>query len=111
MKSNNLKTFFVSLVVFFGLSFAITTHAADGKAVYNKVCKLCHEKGVTGAPKLGDKVAWQELVKSKGMDALQINAIKGFKGKTGFMPPKGGFAAIPDDDVKAALVYMVESSK
>jgi len=37
--------------------------------------------------------------------------LEGFQGKVGYMPPKGGFAHLSDDDVKAALDYMVQSSQ
>ena len=45
------------------------------------------------------------------MDTLHEHAIKGFKGKTGFMPAKGGRADLSDDAVKAAVDYMVSESK
>jgi cytochrome c5 len=39
------------------------------------------------------------------------HALKGFQGKKGFMPAKGGNAALKDDAVKAAVDYMVSQSK
>ena len=45
------------------------------------------------------------------MDTLYTHAIKGFQGKAGVMPPKGGSVALPDDDVKAAVDYMVSAAK
>lgn len=80
--------------------------AADGKSVYEKSCKLCHDTGLAGAPKLGDKAAWAPRIKA-GMDTLYTNAIKGTpKG----MPPKGTYSG-PDADVKAAVDFMVNASK
>ncbi len=80
--------------------------AADGKSIYEKSCKLCHEAGLAGAPKLGDKAAWAPRIK-QGMDVLYTNAIKGTpKG----MPPKGTYSG-PDADVKAAVDFMVNASK
>ena len=38
------------------------------------------------------------------------HALNGFQGETGVMPPKGGFMNLSDDDVKAAVDYMVESN-
>ena len=62
--------------------------------------------GAAGAPKLGDKGAWGSRI-AAGMDSLYKNAING----KGAMPPKGGSMALSDDDVKAAVAYMVEQSK
>jgi cytochrome c5 len=45
------------------------------------------------------------------MDTLKTHAIKGFTGKSGVMPAKGGRADLADADVAAAVAYMVEQSK
>jgi cytochrome c5 len=83
---------------------------ADGKATYDTSCAACHAAGVAGAPKIGDSGAWKDRV-GQGMDALVEHAIKGFQGKAGFMPPKGGFANLTDDQVKEAVAYMIDNSK
>ncbi len=75
--------------------------AADGKAVFEKSCKGCH---TMMKPKMGDKAAWAPLIK-QGEDALVAAVMKGMKP----MPPKGG--AGNEDDVKAAVHYMVEQNK
>ena len=82
------------------------TNSANGKAVYDKACMVCHAAGVAGAPKSGDKAAWAPRLKA-GMDTLYASAIKG----KGAMPPKGGNTALPDGDVKAAVDYMVDLVK
>lgn len=91
------------------LVMAAPASAADGKATYESVCKMCHGAGVGGAPKLGDKAAWASRI-AQGVETLNDHAIKGFKGK-GLMPPKGGRSSLSDDDVKAAVQYMVDGSK
>jgi cytochrome c5 len=58
---------------------------------------------------VGDKAAWAPRL-AQGNAALYEHAIKGFQGKAGFMPPKGGSSA-SDDEVKAAVDYMVASVK
>ncbi len=90
----------------FSLMVAVPVSAADGAAVYDKACKMCHGTGMMGAPKVGDKAAWAPRI-AQGADTLNEHAIKGFKG----MPAKGGKAALSDDDVKAAVAHMVEASK
>src|SRR4030066_135875 len=87
-----------------------TAKAADGKGTYDKACMACHAAGVAGAPKLGDKAAWGPRI-APGNDTLYGHAIKGFQGKKGFMPAKGGNTALSDADVKASVDYMVGQSK
>ena len=81
-----------------------------GKSVYDTTCMACHASGVAGAPKLGDKAAWVARI-AQGNDTLHTHAIKGFQGKAGMMPPKGGNMGLKDDDVKAAVDYMVGKAK
>lgn len=81
----------------------------DGKKVYDTSCAACHTPGVAGAPKIGDKAAWAARIQ-QGTDVLYEHAIKGFQGKTGFMPPRGGSSA-SDAEVKAAVDYMVGTVK
>lgn len=78
----------------------------DGKTVYNTVCAGCHGAGVLGAPKFGDKGAWASRV-GQGMPTLVSHAINGIRA----MPPRGGSPSLTDDEVKAAVQYMVDGSK
>jgi len=78
----------------------------DGKKTYDTACMACHATGAANAPKLGDKAAWAPRIKT-GTEALYASVLKG----KGAMPPKGGNAALPDADVKAAVDYMVAGSK
>ena len=77
-----------------------------GESTYKAVCTGCHSAGVLGSPKFGDKSAWAPRV-AQGMDALYEHAIKGKNS----MPAKGGNPALADDDVKAAVQYMVKAAK
>lgn len=99
-----------AMVGFMGAGTVSTVQAADGKKVFDQVCMMCHKTGVAGAPKFGDKAAWAPRV-AQGMDVLYEHAIKGFKGKKGVMPPKGGRSNLSDDEVKAAVGYMVDNAK
>jgi len=81
-----------------------------GKTVFDSTCTACHGTGVAGAPKVGDKAAWKDRI-AQGNAKLYEHALKGFQGKAGVMPPKGGNMSLPDADVKAAVDYMVSKSK
>lgn len=81
-----------------------------GKKVYDKTCVACHLAGVAGAPKFGDKAMWAPRI-AQGMDTLYTHSIKGFQGKAGVMPPKGGNMALSDAEVKAAVDYMVSNAR
>ncbi len=72
-----------------------------GKQVVEAQCSKCHETGVFGAPKIGDRKAWA-LRLSKGLDYLVRSAINGH----GPMPPRGGMADLTDVELRAAILYM-----
>ncbi|SHM23781.1 c-type cytochrome [Vreelandella subglaciescola] len=76
---------------------------ADGEGIYGQVCSVCHDSGVAGAPVRGDEDQWAARV-DKGFDTLLDHAINGFNG----MPAKGGNPGLSDDDMHAAVAYMVE---
>lgn len=84
---------------------------AEGKAIYeSKGCNACHDPGMTGAPKPGDKAAWKDRI-AQGIDVMTQKSIDGFTGKTGMMPAKGGSADITNEEVRKAVIYMAEVSK
>ncbi len=83
---------------------------AKGQAVYETTCAVCHKVGIMGATKLGDKAGWKPRI-DKGMTVLVDNAVKGFKGAAGVMPPKGGKATLTEAEVGNAVAYMVKQSK
>ena len=88
---------------------ATATAIIDGKKIYNGMCVACHGAGVAGAPRVGDKGAWAERI-DKGATTLYANAINGVQGSSGVMPAKGGNPALSDDEIKAAVDYMVAQS-
>ena len=73
----------------------------SGEEVYNTACAACHGAGILGAPKNGDKAAWDDRL-SKGMDQTLANAINGINA----MPPKGNCATCSDDEILGAINYM-----
>lgn len=77
--------------------------ARDGQMIYKAACFACHDAGVAGAPKLGDKAAWAPRI-AKGSDALYSTLQNGLNA----MPPKGTCMNCNDDELKAVLDYMIE---
>jgi cytochrome c5 len=82
---------------------------AVGKKVYGSVCSMCHAAGVAGAPKPGDKADWGPRI-AQGKDTLYKHALEGFTGAKGMMPARGGGSTLTDDELKAAVDYMVAQS-
>ena len=87
------------------LTTASAADLAKGEKVYTVTCLACHGAAVMGAPKFADKAAWQPRI-AKGSEALYTSAMNGVK----LMPPRGGNAALKDDELKAAVDYMVSKA-
>jgi cytochrome c5 len=85
---------------------ASAAQAADGTAVYNQNCAMCHAVGLANSPKFADKTDWAPRV-ATGRDALLNSALKG----KGVMPPKAGNPKLTDEEVAAALDHMLEAVK
>jgi c(7)-type cytochrome triheme protein len=79
-----------------------TGAAAGGKATFELACAPCHQHGLLGAPRLDDGAAWAPRL-AAGLPQLQHNAIAG----KGAMPPKGANPNLSDDEVRAAVDYLV----
>jgi cytochrome c5 len=77
----------------------------SGEQVYGTVCKTCHDAGLAGAPKFGDKAAWAKVI-AQGDKLSFEHAINGFKA----MPPRGGNSDLTDDEVKRAVAFMVNKA-
>ena len=79
----------------------------SGPQVYNDACLVCHGAGVGGAPILGNAEQWAARLE-QGNDTLYRNAIEGYTGDAGYMPAKGARMDLSDDEVRAAVDYMIE---
>ena len=80
-----------------------------GEKVYAQVCKACHDAGLAGAPKFGDKALWSARI-ATGQAMLEQHAIAGYQGKAGVMPAKGGNADLTDDEVRRAVAFMANAA-
>jgi len=78
--------------------------AKSGEDVYNSACVACHGSGVLGAPKLHAAADWQPRLDDRGLDGVWQNALNGINA----MPPRGTCASCSDDEIKAAIEYMIE---
>jgi cytochrome c5 len=101
-----MKLVAAGLLAALSMSLSSVAVAADGKAVYESTCVACHASGVANAPKLGDKAAWGPRV-ATGKAAL-VSSVKTGKGA---MPPKAGNAKLTDEEIAAAVDYMLASVK
>ena len=91
-------------------SVPVADNSAKGKEVFEKTCFACHgaNSPVPAVPHVANKEEWAPRIK-QGEAVLFKHAIDGYAGK-GMMPAKGGNTALSDDDVKAAVRYMVKES-
>jgi cytochrome c5 len=87
------------------LIFYTQSAAATGENTYKQVCAVCHQNGIAGAPKVGDKAKWAPLIK-EGQVQLTAHGYVGVRG----MPAKGGKADLSVTDFAASLVFMVNQS-
>ena len=83
--------------------------AMSGPQVYNAACVACHGPGIGGAPKNGDVAAWASRL-AQDRATLNRHAIEGFQGDAGYMPPKGGRTDLSDEEILAAVDFMVSES-
>lgn len=75
-----------------------------GETAYNSICQTCHTTGLLDSPIFGDKASWGDRL-AAGKETLYNSAING----KGLMAPKGGNTALSDDEVRAAVDYMLDS--
>jgi cytochrome c5 len=80
-----------------------TTRATErtGEQIVSIRCSHCHQTGVNGAPKIGDKADWIPRLKP-GIDVVVRSAINGHGG----MPPRGGMADLSDSEIRNAIIFM-----
>ena len=92
-----------------GIALMMMAGAASAATVeerYNSSCTFCHTSGAAGAPKAHDEAAWKPLL-AKGMDTLVKHVKEGYNA----MPPKGGNMSLSDEEVQAAVDFMVKAAE
>ena len=78
----------------------------DAEKTYQATCFACHGTGAAHSPEVGDQIEW-EIRMDKGMDTLVQNTISGLNG---IMPPRGLCATCSDEQLRAIVEFMVQSS-
>ena len=75
-----------------------------GKEVYEGTCATCHEIGLAGAPKFGDRLSWGEIPNEE-VSHLVETVTNGLNG----MPPMGMCFDCSDEELSRAVQYMLDS--
>jgi cytochrome c5 len=82
-------------------------HLRAGRTVWLGTCRDCHGNSMSDAPTVKNTKDWQPRL-ARGRAALYASALGGRKGAGGTeMPARGGNANLTDDQVRAAVDYMV----
>ncbi len=79
-----------------------TQQPSKGEEIYLLTCRMCHETGTQGAPRLGNQEEWKERL-PKGRKTLLKHSLEGF----GAMPAKGGHVTLTKKEVSLALNFML----
>ena len=104
-----MKRLLCSCIFVIILATASAAQAADGQAVYDQNCGVCHNLPRSPIPllaQIGDKAAWAPKIK-QGTDALVASVING----KGAMPARAGKPNLSDDDIRAAVEYIESKSQ
>jgi len=87
-----------------------STPGRSGEAVFEANCANCHTGGIggffTGAPEVGDQDDWELLI-PKGIDGLTATTLAGI----GKMEPRGECTTCTDEEIRAAIEYMLAESQ
>ena len=91
-----------------GLQLAQVSDGFNAEQKYMASCFACHSTGAAGAPKVGAGMMseWEPRLE-KGLDAVVANAISGVNA----MPAKGLCFDCNEDDIRALVEYMLETSQ
>jgi len=77
-----------------------------GQDTYEQYCSVCHRDGLAGAPKFRNEQDWKPHLAGKKLDDLLASALKGVNA----MPAKGTCIQCSDEELKAAISYMLPKS-
>ena len=109
MRTSFLWLFALALAAGCGESPTSDVHepTTSGELTYQRFCSSCHAAGIANAPKTGDAAAWASRI-AKGSGVLLQRTIEGVPPG---MPPRGLCTTCTDEELAAAIDYMVASSR
>jgi cytochrome c553 len=95
---------------------AVSSHAGDVKAIYDKDCAKCHGADGKGKTKMGEKLGVKDATDAKVQeemkDAEMAKSIKeGIKEKGTDKTKMKAFAELSDDDIKGLVKYVRDFKK
>ncbi len=85
---------------------AYTGPTRTGSQVYDYSCATCHNRTTQGAPLPDDDIEWAKRLK-KGKGVLLKHVMEGYKE---LMPVKGGCLNCTEEEVLAAIDYILKTS-
>lgn len=77
-----------------------------GQSTFEQYCTVCHKDGLAGAPKFRNEQDWKPRLADRTIADLLASSIKGLNA----MPTKGTCIKCNEDDLKAAISYMLPQS-
>ncbi|EMR12774.1 cytochrome c family protein [Methylophaga lonarensis MPL] len=77
-----------------------------GQQIVESVCAVCHATGMMDSPRTNKASDWAPRLE-QGIETVYANAINGIN----MMPARGGRPDLSDDEVKAAVDYMISDLK
>lgn len=87
-----------------GSGVSTLAHAAGGEVIYRDKCSSCHDSGAGHAPRVSVPADWRER-EARGREAMHASALNGIPATA--MAAKGGYTALSDAEVRAAVDYML----
>ena len=103
VKATGLASSVIMALICLGCRSETEVAEHPGKAVYQRYCYACHQAGIADAPKFGDKDAWAPRL-AKSRTELVDNVLRGMAPG---MPPRAGCGTCSDEELAAAVDFMV----
>lgn len=77
---------------------------ATGERVFRANCAACHDNPLVLAPQIRNQRHWARLMRQHTREEFYEDTIEG----EGDMPARGGDPKLTDDELKAAVDYMLD---